>query len=151
MPLTAYAEMFPEFTPSCYQQDLILAAVTDMDAWDATLKFWKGNAHRPQSILTMLDYYSKYKAPPSGDWIADTIKAHPHIDARLVEIAVIQTLLTTQAKVAHVNYFHGPVEQLHSDLKRGEDKMGITVSSGLIGAILLRRQGQYGQRIVKNT
>lgn len=57
--LTEYQRIFPEHTPSCFQQDLLEQTVTNLPAWRKTLMFWASNAYRPQSIGKMLDYYNE--------------------------------------------------------------------------------------------
>lgn len=45
------------FTPSCYQQDLVLSRVTDLEKWEKAVEFWAGNGYRAQSVLKVIEYY----------------------------------------------------------------------------------------------
>ena len=141
-PLATYHRYFPEFTPSCFQQDMIATLVTDNDAWDKTLLFWASNNYRPQSIGKMLEYYDKLQQQPSGDWVADAISSNPDADARLIEIAVLQVLMKTDAPVKSVNYFKPAIEEMYSSIAKVKDRQ-LTVSSPTIDAVLARRRKQY--------
>ena len=57
--MEVYSAAFPHFTPSCFQQDVMIMTITDIDAWKDTVKFWALNDYRPQSIGKMLDYYAE--------------------------------------------------------------------------------------------
>ena len=140
--LSTYQRYFPEFTPSCFQQDMIESLVTDNDAWDKTLLFWASNNYRPQSIGKMLEYYDKLQQQPSGDWVADAIKSNPDADARLIEIAVLQVLMKTDAPVKSVNYFKPAIDEIYSGIAKAGDRQ-MTISSGTIDAVLARRRMQY--------
>lgn len=52
-----YQKMFPEVQLNLYQMELIEFDVTDLEAWDYTLKWWLGNGYRGQSIFKMIEYY----------------------------------------------------------------------------------------------
>ncbi len=140
--LATYQRYFPEFTPSCFQQDMIENLVTDNDAWDKTLLFWASNNYRPQSIGKMLEYYDKLQQQPSGDWVADAISSNPDADARLVEIAVLQVLMKTDAPVKSVNYFKPAIDEIYSGIAKAKVRQ-LTVSSPTIDAVLARRRKQY--------
>ena len=137
--LTIYAEYFPEFTPSCFQQDLIEQTVTDMEVWRETLLYWAGNGYRPQSILKMLDYYGNYQKSVSVD---DVVRAFSDKDARLVEIATLQVLMTSTQPIKSVNYFRPAIDEIYGGLERVRERE-LHVSSGTIDAVLARRRQQY--------
>jgi len=89
-PTQIYAEFFPQFTPSCFQQDLLESAVTDLKLWRETLTFWAGNGYRPQSIQKMISYYDELQMkrakngsqlPTIADKLADDIANRMHIVA----------------------------------------------------------------------
>lgn len=61
-PLDLYAAFYPQFTPSCFQQDMLEEAITDMTVWREVLNYWAGNDYRPQSIQKMIDYYNQLLA-----------------------------------------------------------------------------------------
>jgi hypothetical protein len=55
----AYLATFRGSRPSIYQMELITMRVSDLAAWQETLRFWAGNDYRPQSIFKMCDYYDE--------------------------------------------------------------------------------------------
>lgn len=64
--IETYQRYFPNFTPSCFQQDLIESTVTDMAVWNEVLTYWAGNDYRAQSIKKMLDYYGELTNGKTG-------------------------------------------------------------------------------------
>lgn len=58
-PLELYRHFFPDFTPTCFQQNMIETLAVDEVRWRKTLEYWAGNAYRPQSIQKMFDYYEQ--------------------------------------------------------------------------------------------
>lgn len=140
--IATYQRYFPEFTPSCFQQDMIENLVTNNDAWDKTLLFWASNNYRPQSIGKMLEYYDKLQQQPSGDWVADAIQSNPNADARLVEIAVLQVMMKTDAPIKSVNYFKPAIDDLYGGIAKAGERQ-LPISSGTIDAVLARRRQQY--------
>ena len=145
--LTVYQRYFPNFTPSCFQQDMIESAVTDIDAWDKTLLFWASNDYRPASIGKMLDYYDKLREQPTGDWVADAIQTYTANDPRLVEIAVLQVLIMrswadNQTSIHTVKYFQPAIEEICEKAVKAME-MGLTAN--VIEAVLERRREQYAE------
>lgn len=145
--LTVYQRYFPNFTPSCFQQDMIESAVTNIDAWDKTLYFWASNDYRPASIGKMLEYYDKLQEQPSDDWVAEAIKMHADSDPRLVEIAVLQVLIMrvwngNAASIQTVKYFQPAIEELCGKIDKATE-MGLTAKT--IEVILQRRREQYAK------
>ena len=66
------------FTPSIFQQELILDRVTNADRWRKAIIFWMGNMYRPQSVLKVIEYYEQMQVETSksdvGRW--DGIERH---------------------------------------------------------------------------
>ena len=145
--LTVYRRYFPNFMPSCFQQDMIESAVTDIDAWDKTLLFWASNDYRPASIGKMLEYYDKLREQPAGDWVAEALKTYAANDPRLVEIAVLQVLIMrawadNQTSIHTVKYFQSAIEEICEKAVKAME-MGLTVN--IVEAVLERRRGQYAE------
>lgn len=78
------------------------------------------------------------------DWLPLALKAHADKDARLVEIATLQVLMTTTAKISHINYFRPAIEEMCGKVDTARDKFG-KPSDNAISAILERRRLQYAQ------
>lgn len=57
-PLSIYGEYFPDFHPSCFQQDL-LSNIEDLKIWREALYFWAANSYRAQSIGKLMEYYEQ--------------------------------------------------------------------------------------------
>jgi hypothetical protein len=142
--LEIYNEYF-KFVPSIYQQDLIESSVTDFERWRETLEFWAGSGYQPRNVLGMLRHYEKL---PPGDWVHAVLKEHPTRDARLVEIAVIEVVLTRRysnatKRIGSVNYFKPAVEQMTAKVFAVAD---LGLSSQMIDAVLERRREQFSGR-----
>lgn len=144
--LSTYQRYFPEFTPSCFQQDMIESLVTNNDAWDKTLLFWASNNYRPQSIGKMLEYYDKLQQQPSGDWVADAVSSNPDADARLVEIAVLQVLISRfwndiNSPIHSVNYFKSAVDEMCGKVDKAVSEYQLTGRT--VDVVLQLRREQF--------
>ena len=117
--LELYAKYFPDVIPNIFQQEMIEQTVTDMDVWQETLIFWLGNGYRAQSILKMLDYYGNYQ---KSIGIEDVLRAYTDKDARLVEIATLQVLMTTTQPIKSVNYFRPAIDDIYSGFEKVKER-----------------------------
>jgi hypothetical protein len=64
---SAYREVYPDAPLSIYLLELIADRVTDEPRWRQTLKFWKSNGYRANSVGKMCDYYDELAVKKSGN------------------------------------------------------------------------------------
>lgn len=57
--LVEYRKYFPHFTPTIFQQELILRDVENIDAWREAMEYWLGNSYREASVLKLITYYQE--------------------------------------------------------------------------------------------
>lgn len=136
--LELYAKYFPDVIPNIFQQEMI-EQIQNVTVWEDTLKFWVLNDYRGRSVGKMLEYYDNYQ---QSIGIEDVLRAYTDKDARLVEIATLQVLMTATQPIKSVNYFRPAIDDIYSGLEKVKERE-MRVSSKTIDVVLARRREQY--------